>query len=229
MDVIGVVEVVGVRDDVEPEVTCQRVEESLVDENAKIFDTILVGEAIETARGKLEILKDRGRDTCSVFKSFFHFFFVGQTPHCTEFVEWCANNFSVVEGVIMNKSKSKILCSVQASIFRKTLHILDDFVHISQNYQEESIIRCFKESTDESRETFLKAYSKPSGEPINLSYPFGLSQFNEETQWCISLASHFLGLDTDAYVTESLLSLLFILRTCSAKPNSQEILSVLMS
>ena len=58
MDVIGAVEVVGVRDDIEPEVTCQRAEESLVDENANIFDTILVGEAIETARGKLEILKD---------------------------------------------------------------------------------------------------------------------------------------------------------------------------
>ena len=66
MDVIGEVEVVGVREDTEPEVTCWRVEESLVDENSEIFDTILVGEAIETARGKLEILKDRGRDTCSV-------------------------------------------------------------------------------------------------------------------------------------------------------------------
>ena len=44
---------VGVRDDVEPEVTCQREEEILVDENADIFDTILVGEAIETATSKL--------------------------------------------------------------------------------------------------------------------------------------------------------------------------------
>ena len=103
---------VGVRDDIEPEVTCQRAEESLVDENAEIFDTILVGEAIEIARGKLEILKDRGKDTCAIFKSFFHFFSNGQTPHFPELVEWCANNFFVTEGVIMNKSKSKILCSV---------------------------------------------------------------------------------------------------------------------
>ena len=112
MDVIGEVEVVGVRDDVEPKVTCRRAEESLVDENAEIFDTILVGEAIEAARGKLEILKDQGRDTYGVFKYFFHFFCVGQTPHCLEFVEWCVDNLSVVEEVIMNKSKSKILCSV---------------------------------------------------------------------------------------------------------------------
>ena len=52
------IEVVGVRYDVEPETIGQRAEESLVYENADIFDTILVGEAIETARGKLENLKN---------------------------------------------------------------------------------------------------------------------------------------------------------------------------
>ena len=93
---------VGVRDDVEPKAVGQRTKESLLDENAKIFYTILVGETIETTKGKLEILKDRGRDTCGFFKSFFHFFSVGQTPHFPEFVEWCANNFSIAEGVIMN-------------------------------------------------------------------------------------------------------------------------------
>ena len=118
----------------------------------------------------------------------------------------------------MNKSNSKILCSVQAFVVCKTLHIPNKFVHISQNYQEENIICCFRESTDESKETFLKACSKPNGEPIDLSYPIDLSRFNEETQWCISLATRFLGLDTDAYVPESLLSLLFILSTCPIEP-----------
>ena len=68
------IEVVGVRDDVEPKAVGRRTEESLLDENVEIFDTILVGEAIETARGKLEALKNQGRDTCSVLKYFFHFF-----------------------------------------------------------------------------------------------------------------------------------------------------------
>ena len=49
---------IGVRDEVDPEATCRRVEESLVDENAEILDTILVGEAIETARSKLENIKN---------------------------------------------------------------------------------------------------------------------------------------------------------------------------
>ena len=59
---MDVIEVVWVRDDVEPEIVGQRTEESLLDENIEI----------QTARGKLETLKNRGRDTCGVFKYFFH-------------------------------------------------------------------------------------------------------------------------------------------------------------
>ena len=102
-----------------------------------------------------------------------------QTPHFLEFVEWCVDNFLVAKEVIMNRLKSKILCLVQDFFVHKTLHILDDFSHISQKYQEENIICFFRESIDESKETFLKAYSKPKGEPIDLSYPIDLSQINE--------------------------------------------------
>ena len=69
---MDLIEVVWVRDDVELEAMGWRIEESMLDEKIEIFDTILVGEAIETARGKLETLKNQGRDTCGVFKSFFH-------------------------------------------------------------------------------------------------------------------------------------------------------------
>ena len=182
-------EIVGVRYDIEPEVSGLRMEEHLLDANSEVYDTILMGETIETTRGKLEDRKNRGIDTCGVFKYFFHFFSFNQTPQFLEFVEWCAENFSATKGVIVNKSKSKILCPVQASIIRKTLDIPNQFSHISQDYQEEYIICYFRESTDESKEAFLKNCSKPDGEPIDLSYPIDLSQFNEETQWCISLAS----------------------------------------
>ena len=72
-----------------------------------------MGETIETARGKLEDRKNWGIDTCGVFKSFFHFFPLNQTPQCPKFVKWCVDNFCVTEGVIMNKFKSKIICSVK--------------------------------------------------------------------------------------------------------------------
>ena len=157
MEKVGEIEVVDVRDSAESGITCRREEESLVDENTDIFYTILLGETIEAFRGKLEVLKNQGSDTCGVFKSFFHFFSIDQTPHCPGFVKWCADNFSVTEGVIMNRSKSKILCSVQALVICKTLHIIDEFVQISQKYREDNIVHLFRESTVENREAFLRA------------------------------------------------------------------------
>ena len=118
----------------------------------------------------------------------------------------------------MNKSKSKILCPIQASVIRKSLHVPDEFVHTSQEYKEESIIQLFWESIVENKEAFLKSCSKLDVEVISLSYPIDLELSNEESQSCAALASHFLGSDTNGYVTEPLLSLLFVLSTCSIEP-----------
>ena len=59
----------------------------------------------------------------------------------------------------------------------------------------------------------MKSCSLPNAEVITLSYPIDLSLFNEETQSWIVVASQFLGLNTYGYVTELLLSLLFVLGT----------------
>ena len=112
MEKVGEIELVDVGYNAKSRVIGWREEESLVDENVEIFDTVLLDEIVETTKGKLEVLKDQGSNTYDVFKSFFDFFFVNQTPHYHEFVEWCAYNFSVTKGVIMNRSKSKILCYV---------------------------------------------------------------------------------------------------------------------
>ena len=63
-----------------PEVLGRDIEEHLLDVKFDVCDTILMGETIETTRGKLEDRKNRGMDTCGVFKSLFHFFSVEQTP-----------------------------------------------------------------------------------------------------------------------------------------------------
>ena len=105
-----------------------------------------MNETIETAKNNLKILKDRGSDPHGVFKSFFYFFSVDQTPNFPEFVEWCVNNYSAAEGVIMNKPKSRIIFFVRASVIRKSLSVPDDFVQSSQEYKEENIIHFFQES-----------------------------------------------------------------------------------
>ena len=74
MDKIEEIEVVEVGDNEELGVIGRKDEESFVDENVEIFDTVLLNEIIETAKSKLKILKDQGRNTYGVFKSFFPFF-----------------------------------------------------------------------------------------------------------------------------------------------------------
>ena len=113
----------------------------------------------------------------------------------------------------MDKPKSRILCPTHTSAIPKNLFDPDDFVHLSQEYKEENNVHFFQESTTGSKESFLKSWSNLNSEVISLSYPIDLVLFNEETQSCITLARQFLGLDTNGYVTESSLSLLFILST----------------
>ena len=54
---IDSMEEMGVRDDIEPEVAGQRMEENLLDANDEVYDTILMGGAIEATRGRLKTLR----------------------------------------------------------------------------------------------------------------------------------------------------------------------------
>ena len=64
----------------------------------------------------------------------------------------------------------------------------------------------------------MKSCSKLDGEILSLSYPIDLDLFNEEAWSCVTLASQFLGLDTNGYVIEPLLSLMFVLSTYHVEP-----------
>ena len=80
MDKIEKIEVIEVGDNEESWVIGQKDEESFIDENAEIFDTILLNEIVETPKGKLEVLKDQGSDTCGVFKSLSIFSLLTKPP-----------------------------------------------------------------------------------------------------------------------------------------------------
>ena len=87
-----------------------------------------MNETIELAKDRLKVPKDQGNDTHGVFKSFFYFFSVNQTPTFPKFVEWCVSNYSETEGVIMDSLKSKILCPIDAPTIRKSLVVPHEFV-----------------------------------------------------------------------------------------------------
>ena len=118
----------------------------------------------------------------------------------------------------MDRIKSKILCPIDAPTIRKSLVVPHEFVQLSQEYKDNIITQFFHESVLEIKEAFMKSCSKLDGEILSLSYPIDLDLFNEEAQSCVTLAYHFLGLDTNGYVAEPLLSLLFVLSTCPIEP-----------
>ena len=68
---------------------------------------------------------------------------------------------------------------------------------MTQDYKEKNIIHFFQESAAKSKESFFKSCSKPDSEVIILSYPIDLVFFHEKTQSCITLATQFLGLNTN--------------------------------
>ena len=74
------IEVVEVADSEELGFYCQKFEKRFEDKNVEVSDTILLNETIDMAKNKLKIFKDQGSDTHGVFRSFFYFFSVDQTP-----------------------------------------------------------------------------------------------------------------------------------------------------
>ena len=91
---------------------------------------------IEAVKNKLKHLKDQGTKVHGVFSSYFHYFSIDQTLNCTEFVDWCATNYSSSERVIMDATKSKILCPISPHFIKNTLSIPVEFSKNSKEYNE---------------------------------------------------------------------------------------------
>ena len=66
----------------------------------------------------------------------------------------------------------------------------------------------------ENKEAFFKACFRTDTQLKNYPYPIAAGEFNEETQRVTTLLSHFFGMDTEKYVTEPMMSLMFTLSTC---------------
>ena len=105
----------------------QKLEELFEDRDSEVFDTILLNGWIDTFKKKLKLLKDQGTDIHNVYQNYFHFFTIDQTLDPPEFVDWCANNYSLSEKFIMDITNSKILCPVNYLVIRKTLLVPDEF------------------------------------------------------------------------------------------------------
>ena len=184
------------------------------DRDVQVFDNILWNGPIDIVKHKLKILKYQEIDIHYVYQSYFHFFTTDQTLNCLEFVNWCANNYSLSERVIMDVTSCKISCPVNSLVIRKTLLVPDEFTLKSKDYNEESIVKCLGDSAVEKKQEFFKKCFKLDDELLDQPFLVDATLFNEETQCIVTLLSHFLGLNMDKYITKPLMSLLFVMSTC---------------
>ena len=117
----------------------------------------------------------------------------------------------------MNLNHSTILCHVNSSVVRQTLSVPEEFTLKAKDYSEETILWCFKGSTIDRKQEFFKICLNPKDESSNPSFPVDASLFNEVTTCVVTMLCQFLGLDTDKYIPKTLMSLLFILSTCTVE------------
>ena len=114
----------------------------------------------------------------------------------------------------MNLDRSTILCPVNSAVVRKTLSVPEEFTLKDKYYSEESILWCFKESTIERNKEVYKRCFNPEDESSIPSFLVDEALFNEETKCVVTMLCQFLGLDTDKYIPETLVNLIFVLSTC---------------
>ena len=160
---------------------------------------------------------DQGTKIHNVYKSYFHYFSTNQTLNCLEFIDWCANNYSSSQRVIMDTTSSKFLCLVSPLVIRNTLSVPAEFNQKSNEYNEESMVQYFRDSTVKKKLYFFKICFNHDVQLQNQPFPIDSKIFNEETQCAITLMSLFLGLDTNKYIIGPLMSILFTLNTYQAE------------
>ena len=128
---------------------------------------------------------------------FYFIFSIEQTPSFPEFIDWCISNYSSFEGVIMDMSRSIVLCPINSLTIRNTLLIPPEFTQMSSEYNEGDILWFFQESSTEKKEYFLKTCLKPEIQLSNPLFPIDFDLFNEETQSLITIESLFLGINSN--------------------------------
>ena len=103
-------------------------------------------------------------DTHGVSSSIFFYFSIEQTPSCPEFIDLWVSNYYSSEGVIMDTSRSRMLCPINSLNVQNTLLVPFEFIHMSSEYTKQDILCSFQGSLDEQKDVFLKTCLKPESQ-----------------------------------------------------------------
>jgi hypothetical protein len=77
-----------------------------------------------------------------------------------EFISWCIEQYSHEERVVMNKQGSEVMCRVESLSIQYSLGIPDSLSIIFEPFNEEKIIRVYRECPLEVRDLSLQTIVK---------------------------------------------------------------------
>ena len=93
----------------------------------------------------------------------------------SEFIGWCAEQYSQEEKVILNKLGSKVLCIVDILSIRYALNIPKSPSAVSKPFEEENLVIVYRECPPEVKNLFLQTIVKPEHIFESLALPMNVN------------------------------------------------------
>jgi hypothetical protein len=183
-------------------------EESLIDRDADVFDVEITSSPIFVSRRNLFNKVGRNISFLEVVQATIVPYVVEIYFMFPEFIGWCAEQYSHEERVVVNKQGSEVLCRVETLSIRESLSIPESFSTIYEPFNEDKLIRVYREWPSEVRDLFLQTIVKPENFSKSLSLPMNVNIKVIEVQWVCSLLSQVLGLDNEKYLVDVMLGFL---------------------
>ena len=126
-----------------------------------------------------------------------------------KFINWSTNNYVVENRVLMNSNASRVLCNINPQSIRRALHLPESNLEESLPFNEENLIRSFRQTKNDVKLGFMSRLLKLDQVSENLSFWYDLQVFQDSIEPFFALLSQVLGLDSDKQVQEVMVSLAY--------------------
>jgi hypothetical protein len=120
-------------------------EESLIDRDSKVFDTLITIFPISVSRRNMSNKVGKCIPFLEAFQAIIVSFVVEISFPFLEFIGWCVEQYSHEERVVVNKRGSEVMCRVESLSIRESLSIPESFSAMSKPFNEENLIRVYIE------------------------------------------------------------------------------------
>jgi hypothetical protein len=136
-------------------------EDTLIDKDADVIDPDITISPISVSRSNLADIKRKNIPFLEAVQASIVPYVVDLSFPFPEFVGWCTEKYSHSERVIVNKHGSLVLCRIDSLSVRKSLNIPEAFSINSESFNEENMIRVYRECHPELKSQFLQQIIKP--------------------------------------------------------------------